>query len=222
MKTMKIYAILVMVSFIFCNFTHSVSAQDGDLYQSSMQKAMSRLDEVKSAADLLDCRNLFDRIALKFNDKWQPVYYTAYCDIEMVYYDKASEHNTVRLANAQKALEKLDRFSDVDKSEVSTLWGYYYNAQIMLNPGNAQTIFGQVIAAYEKALSINPENPRAVILRAFFNQFLPPVVKQKIDTSVEVDKAKTLFSKQEKSIDKPYWGESYVNYVKIENSKKNE
>lgn len=216
MKTMKIYAVLVLVSFIFCNFTHSVSAQENDLYQSSMQKAMSKLDEVKGAADLLDCRNFFERIALKFGDKWQPVYYTAYCDIEMVYYDKASEHNTVRLANAQKELEKLDRIPDADKSEVSTLWGYYYNAHIMLNPENAQNVFTQVIGAYEKALGINPENPRAVILRAFFNQFLPPMVKLKIVTATEVEKAQALFAKQEKGIDKPYWGESFVNYIKTD------
>ncbi|WP_163175264.1 hypothetical protein [Bacteroides sp. 51] len=217
MKTMKNYAVLVLVSFIFCNFTHRVSAQEGGLYQSSMEKALTKLDEVKNIADLMDCRNLFERIAQKFGDKWQPVYYTAYCDIQMVYYDKASEHNSVRLSNAQKELEKLDCISDADKSEVSTLWGYYYNAQIMLNPGNAQTIFGQVIGAYERALGINPENPRAVILRTFFNQFLPPMVKLKIDASVEVEKAKTLFAKQEKGIDKPYWGESFVNYIKIEN-----
>lgn len=217
MKTMKIYAVLVLVSFIFCNFTQQVSAQGGDLYQSSMEKALTKLDEVKSAADLLDCRNLFERIALKFGDKWQPVYYTAYCDIQMVYFDKASDQNSVRLTQAQKELEKLDCISGADKSEVSTLWGYYYNAHIMLNPGNAQTIFGQVVGAYEKALAINPENPRAVILRAFFNQFLPPIVKLKIDTPVEVEKAKNLFVKQEKGIDKPYWGEVFVNYIKTEN-----
>ncbi len=212
---MKNYAVLVLVSFIFCNFTHRVSAQEGNLYPSAMEKALAQLDEVKSTADLLECRNRFERIASKFGDKWQPVYYTAYCDIQMVYYDKAAEHNTVRLTHAQQELEKLDRISDADKSEVSTLWGYYYNAQIMLNPANGQTLFGQVVGAYEKALAINPENPRAVILRVFFNQFLPAVVKLKIDTPAEVEKAKSLFEKQEKGVDKPYWGESFVNYIKL-------
>lgn len=215
MKTKKIYVVLVLMSLIFCNFTHQVSAQDSDLYQSSMEKALTRLGEVKSANDLLDCRNLFERIAAKFDDKWQPVYYTAYCDVEMVYYDKASEHNTVRLASAQKELEKLEGFSDADKSEVSTLWGYYHNAQIMLNPANGQTLFGQVVGAYEKAIAINPENPRPVILRAFFNQFLPDIVKLKIDMATEVEKAKALFAKQEKGTDKPSWGESFVKYVKV-------
>lgn len=217
MKTMKNYAVLVLVSFIFCNFTHQVSAQEGNLYPSSMEKALTKLDAVNNAADLLECRNLFERIGLNFGDKWQPLYYTAYCDIQMVYYDKASEQNSARLTQAQKELEKLDRTPDADKSEVSTLWGYYYNAQVMLNPENGQALFGKVIGAYEKALAINPENPRAVILRAFFNQFLPPIVKLKIDTPEEVEKAKSLFAKQEKGIDKPYWGESFVNYIKTDN-----
>ena len=212
---MKMYSLLVVVCFIFCNFTHRVKAQDNDLYQSSMQKAVNKLDAAMNIDELSDTRNLFERIAMKFNNKWQPVYYIAYCDMQMVFFDIKSEVNNTRLEDAKKQLEKLELFADVDESELNTLWGYYYNARIAINPESAQTLFGQVIASLEKAIELNPDNPRAIILRAFFNQYLPSFVKLKIDMEAEVNKAKELFGKEEKSIVNPYWGAYFINQIKV-------
>lgn len=212
MKTIQSFFLIFCFGLFMC--TISVQAQNSNQYQTAMQKALDKLDSAKNPEQLLDSRNLFERISIKFNDQWQPIYYTAYCDIQMVYFDSKSEMNKARLENAKGLLEKLDNFANADASEVSTLWGYYYNAMIVFNPATSQTLFGNVVESYEKAIQLNPENPRPVILRAFFNQFLPSIVKLKIDTPTEVENAKKLFAGQEKSVDNPYWGEEFINYIK--------
>ncbi len=206
-----------MVSIIFIIIAAPASAQNDNLYKTNMQKALDKLDSAQNVEQLLDGRNLFERISLKFTSKWQPVYYTAYCDIQMVYFDPKSETNKVRLDNVKQLLEKLDNFAGADASEVNTLWGYYYNAMIVYNPATSQVLFANVVSSYEKAIGLNPENPRPIILRAFFNQFLPSFVKLKIDTPKEVEKAGKLFAEEAKSIESPYWGKYFMNKVKTDN-----
>lgn len=216
MKTMKIQsAIMLFVCLLFCNFTLEAKTYDDELYRSSMQKALEKLDKASNINDVADARNLFERISGKYQAKWQPVYYVAYCDIQMIYYDSKSEQNKARLTEAKVEIEKLETFADVDMSEVNTLWGYYYNAEILLNPESAKTLYIKVISSYEQAMAGNSNNPRPVILRAFFNQHLPEFIKLKMDTAAEVEKAKQLFSKEEKGIDNPYWGEYFIQMVKI-------
>jgi len=207
-------AFVLLICLLFCNFTLEAKTCNDELYRSSMQKALEKLDRASNVDELADARNLFERISGKYQANWQPVYYVAYCDIQMIYFDSKSDRNKARLSEAKSAIEKLEMFTDADMSEVNTLWGYYYNAEIVVNPASAQTIFSKVIASYEQGIAENPENPRPVILRAFFNQQLPAFVQLKIDTAIEVEKAKKLFNKQEKNIDSPYWGEYFIQMVK--------
>lgn len=216
MKTRRNQFIWVVICILFCNFTLETKGQETDLYRSSMQKMLGELDVATEVQQLLNYRNQFERISLKFTEKWQPVYYMAYCDIQMVFYDTASQQNKNHLDNARLSLEKLETMPGIDASEVNVLWGYYYNALLLCNPASTQQLFGEVIRYYEKALTVNPENPRAIILRAFYNQFLPPFVKLKIDAAKEVEKAKELFNREERSIDAPCWGTYFIDKVKIE------
>lgn len=204
----------MLICLIFCNFTVKTEILTDSLYHTSMDKALIQLDSVKNVSDLFQCRNLFERIAQKYTDNWQPVYYTAYCDIEMVYYDQKSEQNKGRLEDAKIYLEKLASYSEADKSEISTLWGYYYNALILLDPEvNGQKYFGEVIGAYEKAMEQNPENPRPVVLLTFFEQYLPPFIKSKRDPARERERAKDLFDRQTRTIENPYWGKYFLQQI---------
>ena len=82
---------------------------------------------------------------------------------------------------------------------------------IMLNPeANGVKYFGDVLRFYDEAKEANGDNPRPVFLSAVFEQNLPEFVRPKRDFCEEVAKAKELFKKQDKTVLKPYWGESFI------------
>jgi hypothetical protein len=186
-----------------------LSAQSNPVYEQAMEKALAKVDSASSVKDLAAARNQLERISLMYADEWLPPYYMAYADILSVYMGQKSEK---ALENAKTNLDKLSSYAKVDKSELNTLLGYYYMALIMLNPAtNGQKYFNNVNSSFSKALEQNPDNPRAVYLSAFFEQNLPEGLRSGKDFCAEMSKAKKLYAKEQKSVDKPYWGEYFLN-----------
>lgn len=206
MRTFKLYLCIALFT-----FTMGLSAQSNPVYEKAMEKAMAKVDSASSVKDLLSARNQLERISLMYADEWQPPYYMAYVDILSVYMGQKSEK---ALENAKTNLDKLNSYAKVDKSELNTLLGYYYMALIMLNPAtNGQKYFNNVNSSFSKALEQNPNNPRAIYLSAFFEQNLPEGLRSGKDFCAEMNKAKELYAKGQKSIEKPYWGEYFLNMI---------
>ena len=112
--------------------------------------------------------------------------------------ESALENLLALSVEAHKAIQEY-------KSEVSTLYGYYYNGLSMTNPAvNGQKYFNDVISNYEKAIKLNPENPRPIFLLAFYESFLPDFIRSKRDFCEEINKAKSLYQKEQKTIEKPH------------------
>jgi len=203
---------------VFCSAFHlpmikGQSASEME-YAQLMSEVLTKLDAAKTANDLMVCRNAFELLSQKHNSQWLPVYYIAYCDIEMVYYDQGGERNTTRLEDAKRYLEKLDKDKSADASEVNTLWGYYYMALITTNPAvNGQRYYNLVYSSLNKALEQNPDNPRPIVLGLFFDNFMPEFLRPKRDIEGESAKAKALFNKEEKGVEMPYWGANYLGYI---------
>ncbi|MDR1880052.1 MAG: hypothetical protein LBQ78_03895 [Tannerellaceae bacterium] len=208
MKTNFYYFCLLMISL----FSLPVNAA-GSGYQDAMRTALTSLDAA-APSQYLSCRNQFERIAQLYSDEWLPVYYTAYCDLQMIYTKQAAANAQALLEDAKNLLTKLDTFRGADLSETSTLWGYYYMALITLDGANGQKYFAQTVGGYEKAIALNPENPRPVCLLAFFKQFLPAFMRSESEIAEGREKAKALFEKEKPSIEKPYWGAYYVDMIK--------
>lgn len=204
MRTFKLYLCIALFT-----FTMELSAQSNPVYEQAMEKALAKVDSASSVKDLAAARNQLERISLMYADEWLPPYYMAYADILSVYMGQKSEK---ALENAKTNLDKLSSYAKVDKSELNTLLGYYYMALIMLNPAtNGQKYFNNVNSSFSKALEQNPDNPRAVYLSAFFEQNLPEGLRSGKDFCAEMSKAKELYAKEQKSVDKPYWGEYFLN-----------
>ncbi|MDR1937862.1 MAG: hypothetical protein LBQ73_05110 [Tannerellaceae bacterium] len=206
MKTKFYYFYLLLVS-LFC-WPANAAASD---YQDAMRTALAGLDAAES--NYLPCRNQFERVAQMYPDEWLPVYYTAYCDLQMIYVKQAAVNTQSLLDEAKSLLEKLMATPGADPSEVSTLWGYYYMAIITLDAANGQKYFQQAIGAYEKAIGLNPDNPRPVCLLAFFKQFLPAFMRVDKEIAEGKEKAIALFEKETPSTEKPHWGAFYLNMI---------
>jgi hypothetical protein len=188
-----------------------LSAQSNPVYKQAVKKGLAIIDSAKSVKDLSSARNQFERISMMYADEWLPPYYMAYADILSVY---MGQKNEKVLENAKTNLDKLGSFEKADKSEVNTLLGYYYMALIMLDPAtNGPKYFNNVNISFGKALEQNPDNPRAVYLSAFFEQNLPEGLRSEKDFCTEMNRAKDLYAKEQKSVDKPYWGEYFLNMI---------
>lgn len=206
MKTFKLYLCTALLT-----FTIGLSAQSTSVYEQAMEKTLAKIDSAGNVKDLLSARNQLERISLMYTDEWLPPYYMAYVDIQSVYMGQKSEK---ALENAKTNLDKLSSYAKADKSEVNTLFGYYYMALIMLDPAtNGQKYFNNVNSSFSKALEQNPDNPRAIYLSAFFDQNLPEGLRSGKDFCTEIGKAKELYAKGQKSVDKPYWGEYFLNTI---------
>ena len=206
----------LVILFVSLCLSLGVQAQNYDLaYNKAMEEVVGKLDSWESTADLQVCKNTFERIAKSYNSKWLPVYYAAYCNLELVYFEKESAQNKLRLEEAEIYLKSLDKIKDADMSEVENLWGYYYMCLISIDPINmGKKLFQATIIKFENAIKLNPNNPRPIILLVFFEQNLPPFIKSKHNVSEEVKKAEELFREENKSIEKPYWGKSFLKMIK--------
>ncbi|MDR1645759.1 MAG: hypothetical protein LBS05_08060 [Tannerellaceae bacterium] len=194
----------------------TAGASDASGYEDVMRAELARLDSAAQPADYLQCRNRFERMAQMYAGQWLPVYYTAYCDLQMTYMKQPNV--PALLQDAKALLEKLEAFDEADPSEVQTLWGYYYMALIATDPSTGQTYFMQTISSYEKAMKLNPANPRPVCLLAFFRQQLPPAMRSGRDIAEGKQKAEALFRQETPSPLKPYWGAYFLQMIRTENN----
>ena len=211
MKTLS----LLVVTLILTLGTE-LRAQNEEAYQKAMETAIDQFDQVKDAASLQVCKNTFERIAASYPERWLPVYYSAYLNTELVYWEMKSEQNSRRLEAAENYLKQLDELKDADRSEVANLWGYFYMCRISQDPENlGQQFYQPTVTKFEEAMRLNPANPRPVILLAFFEQNLPPFLQSKRNRAEEKQKAEELFNREQKSYSAPYWGKYFLQMITI-------
>lgn len=216
METLKRTLLCVCLS-IFCILSAFAGNTDDPVYQQAMKSCLAQLDTVQSTSGYQQCKAQLERIVNLGMNTMIPDYYITYCDLQMAYPETENNRKSLLLEDAKKHLERMESMTldNRDASECATLKGYYYTALITLNPQvNGQLYFSQVIAAYEKAIELNPENPRPVCLLAFFEQQLPPFIKSKRDPKEQVEKAKALFEKEQPSVEQPSWGKCILRLIK--------
>lgn len=214
MKTIKLYFCIVVFILPIGLLAMNHKLNSDSLYLKAMEKVLIKLDSAKSTSDMMLVRNQFERISTMYTKEWLPVYYIAYVDIQMVYSNPKGSMNETILKSTKANIDKLNSFAEADKSEVCTLWGYYYMALTMTDPAtNGQKYFNDVFANFEKAISLNPENPRPIYLLAFYESHLPEFIRSERVFCDEINKARELYAKEKKSIEKPYWGKSFLEMI---------
>lgn len=213
MRTTAFLVYLVGALFV-ASVSHAIPRDE--VYEKTMNELVVKLYAAPDANTLQQCKNQFERLHSVYPEEWLPLYYLAYSDIQLTDYDRASAQNEKYLEEAKTYLEKLDKDGKADQSEVKTLWGYYFNALTLQNPEvNGQKYYTKVLSSYTEAITLNPENPRPVCLMAMYEQYLPEFLRSGKDTASEKEKARLLFEKETPSIDKPYWGAMFLEWIKV-------
>lgn len=192
----------IIVTFVLF-LTTLVSAQSQ--YETGMQKAFKLWDEGKNT----EASALFERIASAEKDNWLPNYYVALVNTTTAFTVKDKTQISGLLAKAQESLDKeLDK--NPNNSELLVLQALINTAWIVADPmTNGMKLSAKTVEIYNKAIALDPKNPRAVFGKAefeiggarYFGSDTKPMCAQ-IDKSIELFatfKPETVFH--------PKWGE---------------
>lgn len=191
MKTfILVFSILVSTSTIF--------AQGN--FETGMQQAFQLWGEEKP----MEAIALFERIAQADKDKWQPLYHAANFMIVRAFQVKEVAQRSALLEKAKLHIDEAHQRSP-ENSELHTLEGFLYTGYVAMNPAVYAMKYSQkIMELHDKAIELNPENPRAHANRIeyemgsarFFGQELQPFCDrlQKILPKFDAQKTEVPFA----------------------------
>lgn len=173
-------------------------------YEKGMQKAMQEWQSghTKEAIAVLE------RVADADKENWIPVYYNVFVGITQGFRAPQEEGIEERIAYNRLLIEQwIQKNQAIDEWYV--LKGMNETLELMTDPISKGMTQGSIITkAYEQALTINPNNPRAVYSLANFNLNSAKFIKVDIPANlVLIKQSITLFDQQKKDIPfYPAWG----------------
>jgi len=160
MKT-KIMMSLILVS----SFLQGAIANDNK-YAEAMAKNIQTVYTSKSNADLQSAVNSLERIGATEKTKWEPYYYAGFGYIMMATNEKEGSKKDGYLDQATVLINKAKSIQPND-SEIIALEGFVHMIRVTVDPASrGQQYSGLAMQTFGKAISLNPENPRALALLA--------------------------------------------------------
>ena len=138
--------------------------QAQDKYTSAMLKNIEALYKSKTAEEYQATVNAFDRIAATEKTRFEPFYYAAFGNIMMAVNETTPgrKDNYLDLASADVDKAKAIKPND---SEIIALEGFVHMIRVTVDPqSRGQEYSGKAFTAFNKAVALNPENPRALAL----------------------------------------------------------
>lgn len=173
-------------------------------YETGMQKAFQLWGEGKDA----EASALFERIASAEKSNWLPNYYVAMVNTTAAFKTKDKNQITGLLLKAQTALD-AETAKHADNSELLVVQAMINTAWIVADPmTNGMKLSAKTVEIYNKAIALDPKNPRAVFGKAefeiggakYFGGDTKPMCAQ-------IDKAIELFATFKPETDfHPKWG----------------
>lgn len=135
-------------------------------YVEAMTKNIEVVYTAQTIDELQKAVNSFDRIAGVEKEKWEPLYYSAFGNIMLANRETDSSRKDSYLDLAVASVEKAKTLKPND-SEIIALEGFIHMIRVTVNPpARGQEYSAKAFDAYQKALAINPDNPRALALMA--------------------------------------------------------
>jgi tetratricopeptide (TPR) repeat protein len=152
------------ISFLLILVVLSAFPQDDQDYMMMMVKQKKAFKMAATEKDFQDLAGNFERIANAEIDKWHPLYYAAFCYLNMSFMGKVNEKKDADLDKAQQMIDKaLEIYPE--ESELWVLQGLLYQGRIQIDPMKRGKDFSAKAGqALKKAKEFNPDNPRAYYL----------------------------------------------------------
>lgn len=208
MKKLILTTLLLLLSY-------TVYAQSA--YEKAMTDKIAKIDQAKTNDELVALSNDFARIGDKEKTQWLPYYYAALSTIQggrlLMRENKQSALDTPADA-AIGYIAKAEALNP-DNAELSILSKMAHSLKMMVDPMSRYMSEGQTAAqALDKAIKLDPNNPRIALIQAEDLYFTPPQFGGDKKKGLETfQKAKDLYKtyKLKSKLD-PNWGESEADY----------
>lgn len=162
-KTTFILAMILLSSFGFAN----------EAYQKTMAQTIEKLFQAKSIPEYVEAANQFERISTIEKAEWLPCYYASFAYIMISFQEPENQKKDAYLDQAQKYLSQAIAI-DPNESELYMLQGFLYPSRINIDPMNrGMSLMPEMNKVLDKALQLNPDNPRVYYLRATMTAHMP-------------------------------------------------
>jgi len=203
MKTLKLTLLALLLVF-------SANAQNTDQYTGAMKEGLIMLDSAKTSADFLQTANYFERIAQAEQKQWLPQYYTSFCNLIGAALGK--QPNDEKDALYDKALAYAGKASVIkpENSEIEVLNGYITFMKMAVDPQRrAFSMMPKANSFLEKAIALNPDNPRAYLVKGQNTFYTPETFGGgKIKAKAILILATEKYAKETTTGFEPSWGSS--------------
>lgn len=162
MKTRKLSLFLAGTMLL-----HSWLANANDeKYIQAMQKNIRAVYEATSIDGLQIAVNGFERIGSVETNRWEPQYYAAFGYLMMSTREQDPEKKDVFIDLAMASVNKAKDIAS-NESEIIALEGFALMMRVSVDPGSRGPLLaGLSVQSFEKALKLDPGNPRALVLLA--------------------------------------------------------
>lgn len=213
MKTRNI--IFVLTALIAIAQSASVFASDGK-YVEAMQKNIQAVYTAKTIPDYQNAVNALERIGAAEKTKWEPFYYASFGYIMMSNQENDNGKKDAYLDQAVTALNKAKAIAS-NESEIIALEGFIYMMRITADPSARGPQYTPLsMQAFNKAIAVNPENPRALALLAQMQfgtaQFFGSSTTEACTTNARAIEKFASF--QSENLLAPRWGQQMVEDLK--------
>jgi len=162
----KLMITVVLVSLFCVGFSN-------ETYEKAMSFSIEKLFQARTIPENIEAANQFERISRSEKGEWLPLYYAAYAYIMISFQETDNAKRDQYLDQAQKYLD-LAMAIEPNESELYMLQGFLYPSRINIDPMNrGMTYMAVMNKALDKALELNPNNPRVYYLRATMTHHTP-------------------------------------------------
>ncbi|HEY9045222.1 MAG TPA: hypothetical protein VIN08_04975, partial [Ohtaekwangia sp.] len=188
-----------------------------DKYIEAMQKNIQAVYTAKAIPDYQAAVNALERIGAAEKTKWEPFYYASFGYIMMANQEKDGAKKDAYLDQAATALNKAKAIVP-NESEVMALEGFIYMIRVTVDPASrGQQYSGLSMQVLNKAVAVNPENPRALALLAQMQfgtaQFFGSPATEACTTNAKALEKFTTFQSENPLA--PRWGQQMVDGLKL-------
>ncbi len=162
----KLIATLILVSLFSFGFSN-------ETYEKAMSLSIEKLFQAKTIPEYIEVANQFERISQIEKTEWLPMYYSSFAYIMISFQEPDNAKKDTYLDQAQKYLDQAKAI-DPNESELHMLQGFLYPSRINIDPMNRGMLYmAEMNKSLDKALELNPDNPRVYYLRATMTFHMP-------------------------------------------------
>jgi hypothetical protein len=164
--------LIITIAFFVASFT--TKATDNERFMQAMGQTLMELGQAKDVTALQDVANKFERIASSETTEWLPNYYAGLCYNIMAQKQKDGAEIDKYLDKSDSFIEKLSKQNVSSPDEVEVIKAQNYMMRISVDGQARWMKYGSAFeGAIAKAKEINPENPRAYMLKAQMVYYTP-------------------------------------------------